>query len=135
MNHIALYILYIFVGLFSGFFTGAVGIGAGVLMIPLLNHLGMSLGESVATGLVIQLIPQSIFGAYEYYKKGKVIWLNTLLVLIGSSYGIYLGSLFNTKKIIPKKYLYLILSILLFISSIYIYIKHVIYHAPINITN
>jgi len=122
MNHIALYILYIFVGLFSGFFTGAVGIGAGVLMIPLLNHLGMSLGESVATGLVIQLIPQSIFGAYEYYKKGKVIWLNTLLVLIGSSYGIYLGSLFNNKKNYTKKiFIFNIIYFIIYFVNIYLY--------------
>ena len=135
MNQIILYILFILVGLFSGFFTGAIGIGAGVLMIPLLNYLGMTLGQSVASGLVIQLVPQSIFGAYEYYKKGQVILVNTILVLIGSSYGIYLGALFNTKKIIPEKYLYLVLSIILFFSSIYIFLKHVIYHNVLDITN
>ena len=129
------YILYVCVGIISGFFTGAVGVGAGVLMIPLLHQLGMTLNQSVATGLVIQLVPQSFFGAREYYKSGSVLWKNTLLVLIGSSLGIYLGSVFTIKRIISKKYLYLILSIILLFSSIYIFIKQVVYHHHLDIIN
>jgi len=39
--------------------------------------------------------------------------------------GIYLGSIINVRNLIDKKYLYLSLSIILFFSSIYIFIKHV----------
>ena len=122
-------IAYLVVGIISGLFTGSIGIGSGVILVPLLTQLGMSLSQSVATGLVLQLVPQSIFGVFEYYKKGDIIWKNSLFVLIGSSIGIYFGAMINTKKIISNKYLYLILSITLLISSIYIFIKYVIYHS------
>ena len=127
--------LFIIIGMFSGFFTGAIGIGAGILMIPLLTHFGMKLKEAVATGLVIQLVPQSIFGALEYYKNSYVRWYETFYVLIGSTIGIYLGSLFSTKDIISRTILYLILSIILFIGSIYIFVKHVIYKSHLNIVD
>ena len=128
-------IIFILIGLFSGFFTGSIGIGAGILMIPLLTNYGMRLREAVATGLVIQLVPQSIFGALEYYKNGYVRWLETFYVLIGSTIGIYLGSLFSTKRIVSRTILYLVLSIILFLGSIYIFVKHVIYKSHLNIVD
>ena len=127
--------IFILIGLFSGFFTGAIGIGAGILMIPLLTNYGMKLREAVATGLVIQLVPQSIFGALEYYKNGYVKWYETFYVLIGSTIGIYMGSLFTNKKIVSRTILYLVLSIILFCSSIYIFVKHVIYKKHLDIVD
>lgn len=122
-------IAYLCVGIISGLFTGSVGVGSGVILVPLLTQLGMSLSQSIATGLLLQLVPQSIFGVIEYYNAGDIVWKNSLIVLIGSSIGIYFGAMINTKKWISNKYLYLILSITLFTSSIYIFITHVIYHS------
>ena len=122
-------IAYLVVGIISGLFTGSVGVGSGVILVPLLTQLGMSLSQSIATGLLLQLVPQSIFGVIEYYNAGDIVWKNSLIVLIGSSIGIYFGAMINTKKWISNKYLYLILSITLFTSSIYIFITHVIYHS------
>lgn len=122
-------IAYLVVGIISGLFTGSVGVGSGVILVPLLTQLGMSLSQSIATGLILQLVPQSIFGVIEYYNAGDIVWKNSLIVLIGSSIGIYFGAKINTKKWISNKYLYLILSITLFTSSIYIFITHVVYHS------
>ena len=122
-------IAYLVVGIISGLFTGSVGVGSGVILVPLLTQLGMSLSQSIATGLILQLVPQSIFGVIEYYNSGDIVWKNSLIVLIGSSIGIYFGAMINTKKWISNKYLYLILSITLFTSSIYIFITHVVYHS------
>jgi uncharacterized protein len=122
-------IAYLVVGIISGLFTGSVGVGSGVILVPLLTQLGMSLSQSIATGLILQLVPQSIFGVIEYYNAGDIVWKNSLIVLIGSSIGIYFGAMINTKKWISNKYLYLILSITLFTSSIYIFITHVVYHS------
>ena len=117
---------YILIGLLSGIFTGSIGIGSGIIMVPLLNILGMTLYNAVATSLFIQLVPQSIFGVIEYYKKGHIRWKETLFVLIGSFIGIYIGSIIVNKNIIPIKILYIILSIILLISSIYIFYKHIL---------
>jgi len=122
-------IAYLVVGIISGLFTGSVGVGSGVILVPLLTQLGMSLSQSIATGLILQLVPQSIFGVIEYNNAVDIVWKNSLIVLIGSSIGIYFGAMINTKKWISNKYLYLILSITLFTSSIYIFITHVVYHS------
>lgn len=50
----------------SGLAIGTVGIGAGVLFIPLLAFYGIPI--KVAVGLALQLIPQSLPGFY--YKGG-----------------------------------------------------------------
>ena len=50
------------IGLFTGISIGIVGIGAGVLLIPLLTYFGVSIKTAVATGLALQLVPQSLPG-------------------------------------------------------------------------
>ena len=55
-----LYVQLAFVGLVTGLFIGLIGMGGGVLMIPMLLYLNIPLANAVAIGLAIQLLPQSI---------------------------------------------------------------------------
>ena len=119
-------LLYILIGLLSGFFTGSIGIGSGIIMVPLLCILGMTIYSAVATSLFIQLVPQSFFGIIEYYKNGHIRWKESVFVLIGSFIGIYIGSYLVNKNIIPLKILYIIISLILLLSSIYIFYKFVL---------
>ena len=54
--------MYIFLGFITGISVGTVGIGAGSLLMPILIMMGVPIKTSVATGLAIQLIPQSFPG-------------------------------------------------------------------------
>jgi len=109
----------ILIGLFSGLLMGMIGIGGGVIMLSLMVLAGISLKHAVAITLVLQMVPQSIFGVYEYWKGGFVNWWLSLFIIIGSTIGIYGGSLLSTQNIISTPNLYLILSISLIIAGIY----------------
>jgi uncharacterized protein len=98
---------------------GVIGIGGGVIMLSLMILSGISLKEAVAITLVLQMVPQSAFGVYEYWKAGHVNWWLSLFVIIGSTIGIYSGSLFATQRIVSNSTLYIILSVFLAISAIY----------------
>ena len=121
------YFYYVVIGIVSGTSMGIIGVGSGLLTIPALVLTGLSLQQSVGISLIIQLLPQSFPGAYMYYKKGHVnkkILLITAIVLIGSFVGTTLGSYLVTRDYISQQLTYRILTILLFISSLYIGFNH-----------
>jgi uncharacterized membrane protein YfcA len=119
-------IQFILIGIITGITIGLVGIGAGVIMIPLLIYNGMTIKQAVASGLVLQLVPQSIFGVIEYYKAGDVKIYETVMIIIGSTLGIYLGAILSTRNYINERNIYLLLSIILVVTGIYIFFKYYI---------
>ena len=115
-------IIYFLIGTIAGFFMGIIGIGAGLITVPLLNYTGMSLNQAVGTSLLMQLLPQSLPGVLLYQKKGYIDFYNSFLVIFGSLLGIGIGAYLITYDYIEKKYLYKILSIVLIIfACIYSY--------------
>lgn len=70
----------------------------------------------------MQLLPQSAPGVYHYWND--ILWTPTIFVVIGSIIGIWIGSIITTKKYISENTLYKIITVFLFISSIYFYVKH-----------
>ena len=58
------YFYYIIIGVISGTSMGIIGVGSGLLTIPALVLTGLSLQQSVGISLIIQLLPQSLPGAY-----------------------------------------------------------------------
>lgn len=101
-----MYVSLVLIGLVTGVLTGLLGLGGGVLMIPLLLQISIPLQQAVGIVLAIQVIPQSIFGALEYYKSGNLDIKNSLIVALGSGVGIYFGALLMTRKAIPEWFLY-----------------------------
>ena len=122
-----LFILYLIIGLLSGFFLGMIGIGAGLFTIPVLIMTGLTINEATVTALIIQLLPQTIPGVIMYYNQ-KMIKLDivyiSLLILIGSFFGVYLGTTLTLKNYISKRFLYRFLVITLLISALYISYKY-----------
>lgn len=110
-------IIYFLIGTIAGFFMGIIGIGAGLITVPLLNYTGMSLNQAVGTSLLMQLLPQSLPGVLLYQKKGYIDFYNSFLVIFGSLLGIGIGAYLITYDYIEKKYLYKILSIVLIIFA------------------
>ena len=122
-----LFILYLLTGLISGLFLGMVGIGAALFTIPILIMTGLTINEATIVALIIQLLPQTIPGIIMYYNQ-KMIKLDivyiSLLILIGSFFGVYLGTTLTLKNYISKRFLYRFLVITLFISAFYISYKY-----------
>ena len=60
-------------GVMVGIFSGVVGIGGGILFVPLLVWvLGMSQHKAQGTSLGALLLPVGLFAFLEYYKNGHV---------------------------------------------------------------
>ena len=126
-----LYILYFLIGAISGVSMGIIGVGAGMLTIPLLLYTGLSVQQAVATSLIIQLLPQSLPGVMLYVKKGVINWklvIISVFLVLGSLVGIYVGSYLVTHKIIDTVAMHLILASILLTSSLYIFYKELVEH-------
>ena len=124
------YVIYFLIGALSGTFMGAIGAGAGMITIPLLIYSGLSMKQSVAISLIMQLLPQSLPGVLMYYNENYItykIMFIAMMVVIGSFFGIYFGSFLVLNKLVNEDISYIILSSLLIFSGIYIMYEHVIY--------
>jgi uncharacterized membrane protein YfcA len=122
-----LFILYLITGLISGLFLGMVGIGAALFTIPILIMTGLTINEATIVALIIQLLPQTIPGIIMYYNQNMIkldIVYISLLILIGSFFGVYLGTTLTLKNYISKRFLYRFLVITLLISALYISYKY-----------
>ena len=112
------------IGIITGTSLGLTGLGS-ILTVPLLIYAGMTPHETVATVLALHVFPQALPGMYLYYKKGHLRLIKSLFVIIGSAIGIYIGSFINCENLISEYTLYTFISIILALSSVYIYCKHV----------
>ncbi|MGC2744947.1 MAG: sulfite exporter TauE/SafE family protein [Candidatus Angelobacter sp.] len=86
--------LYILLGLVVGVFSGIVGIGGGILIIPALVYFfHMSQHKAQGTSLTALLAPIGALAFWEYYKAGNVDLKAGLLIALGFLLGGYFGGL------------------------------------------
>ena len=126
INYIIHCFIYIVIGTLAGVSMGAIGIGAGLITMPLLIYSGLTIPQAVAVAMVMQLLPQSAPGVYNYWKH--IRWEPTIFVILGSILGIWIGSTLTSKKYLSERFLYRFLSIFLLLSSFYFFIKHWNHH-------
>jgi uncharacterized membrane protein YfcA len=63
----------ILLGLLAGYLSGLVGIGGGIVMVPVLVLLfGFTQHKAQGTTLALLIIPVGILGVMNYYKTGNV---------------------------------------------------------------
>lgn len=115
---------YILIGILTGFTIGLMGIGAGVIMIPLLISTGMNITQAIAIGLFLQVIPQTIPALIMHYKNNTLPIKEAVIVTISSILGTYIGTYFLINNVIPIKYVYLMMSLLLSLVSYYVFYKY-----------
>jgi len=86
-------ILYLILGLVAGTFSGLIGIGGGVIIVPALVFLfGLSQHQAQGTTLALLVPPIGILAAWTYYKQGYVDLQIAALVCIGFFVGGLLGA-------------------------------------------
>ena len=113
-------IIYTIIGFITGISVGAVGIGAGSLLMPILIMMGIPIKTAIATGLFIQLIPQSLPGLWLYYKNGHVNMKLSFWVIIGSLLGTTFGAYIINYNYISEKYMYKSLFIMMVLSTFFV---------------
>ena len=86
-------IVLIIIGLLAGMLSGLVGVGGGILMIPLLViFLGFTQHQAQGTALFAMLPPIGILAAMNYYKEGFVKWEYAAVIALTFVVGGYFGS-------------------------------------------
>jgi len=86
-------IILIVIGLLAGILSGLVGVGGGILMIPLLIiFLGLTQHQAQGTALFAMLPPIGILAAMNYYKEGFVKWEYAAVIALAFVVGGYFGS-------------------------------------------
>ena len=86
-------IVLIIIGLLAGLLSGLVGVGGGILIIPLLiMFLGFTQHQAQGTALFAMLPPIGILAAMNYYKEGFVKWEYAAVIALTFVVGGYFGS-------------------------------------------
>jgi len=102
-----------------GILMGLIGTGGGILLLITLHLLGFTIQQAVATTLFLQLVPNTIFGAWMYFRNGHLLLKESMIAAIATTIGVVVGSHFGSKKYIDDKYIYLLITAILFIAGFY----------------
>jgi uncharacterized membrane protein YfcA len=79
-------------GLGVGVFSGLIGVGGGVIAVPILIYaFGMEQKMAQGTSLMMLLGPTGAFAILEYYRAGNVNLKVGLLMAVGVLIGAYFG--------------------------------------------
>ena len=86
-------LILILIGIIAGGFSGFVGLGGGVIIVPALVFiLGMSQHMAQGTTLPMMIPPIGILAVINYYKKGLVDMNSGMILALSFVIGGYFGS-------------------------------------------
>jgi len=105
-------LLLLCIGLFAGLMSGMIGIGGGIVMVPLLLLLGMSQHQSQGISLAVLAVPVTALAAFNYYKEGYVDLKYAAVIAVFFVIGGYIGSKFALQideKILKKVFGFILL--------------------------
>lgn len=90
-------VLLLIVGLAAGILSGLLGIGGGILVVPVLVLVfGLSQHAAQGTTLAMMVPPIGLLAAWAYYKQGYVDVKAATLICLGFFLGGLLGAKFAT---------------------------------------
>ena len=83
----------VIIGLLAGLLSGLVGVGGGIIMVPLLVlFLGFTQFQAQGTSLAVLAVPVTAVAVFNYYKAGYVNWKYSLIIAIFFIIGSYFSS-------------------------------------------
>jgi uncharacterized membrane protein YfcA len=95
---------FVFTGLLVGVFSGLVGVGGGIILVPILvMFFGFSQHTAQGTSTAMLLPPIGVLAAWTYYQKGMVDVRAAALLCAGFVLGGWLGAKFAVD--LPKEVL------------------------------
>lgn len=112
---------YVGAGLLMGLLSALVGIGGGVVMVPLLVlGFGFSPHEAQGTSLAV-MVPVSLMGAWRHARRGYTDWRAGLVLGAGGVLGAPLGALLA--QAVPEVWLQRLFAVLLVYSAVQLVLK------------
>lgn len=86
-------IIILVIGIFAGVFSGFIGIGGGLIVVPcLVLFLGMEQHAAQGTSLAMMLPPIGVMAVLNYYKAGHVDFKVAAILCISFVAGSFFGS-------------------------------------------
>lgn len=87
-------LLLLLLGLIAGLLSGSVGVGGGVVMVPLaIWFLGYTQYQAQGLSLAVLAVPVTFIAAYTYHTSGHTLdWRYALIIAVSFVVGGYLGS-------------------------------------------
>lgn len=81
------------IGLLAGMLSGLVGVGGGIIMVPMLVLLlGFGQHQAQGTSLAVLVVPVTAIAVFNYYKEGYINWKYAAVIAIFFVIGSYFGS-------------------------------------------
>ncbi len=88
-------LLYIMWGLIAGIASGFLGIGGGIILIPVLGLMfGLTQHQAQGTTLALMIPPIGLLAALKYYHAGNVNLKIAAFICLGFFFGGYIGATF-----------------------------------------
>jgi len=114
--------LYLLVGLGVGILSGLIGLGGGILIIPLLVYgFHMTQHKAQGTSLGALLAPVGLLAFLEYYRAGNVNLRASIMIAIGFLLGGYFGG--RWAQSVPELALRRGFAALLILSGIFVFFQ------------
>ncbi|MEZ7499888.1 sulfite exporter TauE/SafE family protein [Flavobacterium sp. Arc3] len=85
-------ILLMCIGLTAGVLSGLIGIGGGIIMVPLLLLMGFTQQQAQGTSLAALLPPVTLLAVINYHKAGFIDWRFAIIISLVFVVGGYFGS-------------------------------------------
>lgn len=109
-------VILIVAGLMAGFVGGTLGVGGGIIMVPVMVFiLGMTQHDAQGTSLATMLAPIGILAVMNYYKAGHVNIKFTIVLMVTFIIGSWFGSKWAIN--LPAKTLKQIFGVLMIIAA------------------
>lgn len=86
-------VILLSIGLLAGILSGLVGIGGGIVIVPVLvYYFAMNQKTAQGTVLFMFLLPIGILGVFNYYKAGYIEIKSAIIMALTFAVGSYIGS-------------------------------------------
>jgi uncharacterized membrane protein YfcA len=85
-------VLLMSIGLVAGVLSGLIGIGGGIIMVPLLLLMGFTQQQAQGTSLAALLPPVTLLAVINYHKAGFVDWRYAIIISLVFIVGGFFGS-------------------------------------------
>jgi uncharacterized membrane protein YfcA len=107
-------VILLAVGLAIGLMSGMIGIGGGILIIPVLTlGLGFTQARANGTSLAMLLPPVGILAVLIYARAGNIDWRVAILLAIGFTAGAAIGGILVNRGLINPTALRILFGVLL----------------------
>ena len=112
-------ILYVLIGATAGVFSGLLGIGGGIILIPMLVLLvGLTQQQAQGTTLILLTAPFGLLAALTYYHSGYADLKIAAILGIGFFFGAFLGAKVATN--VPNVVLQKVFGVALLLVAVYL---------------